>query len=220
MPFKYVREGDEIPESDLGGPASSLSAVPAGGLGLQDRSKSGGGSVTDKIDRVEFREPGNASGGEAAVLDRKRYVDPTDPGSVRFHLENVTLDADDFARILVAFGDGWSSAIDQAPDNDGVVGRVGGTGTLRANTISGGDASSTQGGFKSNGWVNGLEWVELSWDGSSVTMKGNNGSSEASVSHSSDYPSVELAVARIAAIDSSGVSAVNCDFDVTRVEVR
>lgn len=72
----------------------------------------GGGTVNERIDRIELREPGNASAKEAGLWKKNLGVNPSTPSCIRFYLENVSPDDSPNGRIFVGIGTSLSETTD------------------------------------------------------------------------------------------------------------
>jgi len=181
----------------------------------------GGGVVNVNIDRVEHREPGNASSSEAAVYKRNLGVNPLTPTTVRFYTKgDVAIDDTVDAKIIIGFADGYSDPVNATPDNYGFSGVVSGDGSVEVITTSGGTNSVTQNTSQTNSFVTGLEYIEISWDGSVATLIATDGTSTVTVSDGGQYPNEIIETNQTKAVDNSGSTAVNCDWDLEATEFR
>jgi len=185
----------------------------------------GGGTVSELIDRVELREPGNATAKEAAVWKKHIGLNPKTPSNIRIHSENVSTDAPN-AQLNFEFGNVWDSATDSIANND----------SIRVQINTGSDIDPTQKlvlNLKSGGTVDTvseavgvtvdtLNYVDTSWNGVdtlSVTVAGGGDTNSLKLT-SANYPTVILKTLRIQALDNDVDNARNVDFDVVSMEWR
>jgi hypothetical protein len=174
------------------------------------------GSITFEYDRVELREPGAAaSTSHTRFYNSSVGIDPSEDGSVRIDVSNVSVDDDANAKLFLAASD--------APDgsglngNDHLIAEVRGDGTVVTSTSEGGTQSQST-LSKDNAYVNSLNYVEVRWDGSSLTVETSDGSTVDTVSESGNYPSGENLHLAVKAEDQDGSNQRNADYDVERVK--
>lgn len=178
------------------------------------------GSVTFEYDRIELREPGQAaSKSQTRFYNGTVGVDPSLSGSIRVDLDDTLLlpriDDNASARIYVqlsdtADGNGMSG-------DDYLAAEVRGDGEVRAHTSEGGTSGNTKDTSQNNTYVQNLNYIEVDWDGSTCTVTVSNGSTEVTVSDSSNYPIGENLHLAVKAEDQDGSNQRNVDYDVTRI---
>lgn len=210
------------PNNQLDGPTDKQisGATALRGIPLRHREKPGSGTVTDTLTAVEFREPGNASTKEAAVLDRKVVIDSAVPGAIRVHLANQTIDNSANARLGIWFYESTFPTTSITPGNNYIGVQVAGDGRVQARTGEFGADEISSDSTQGNTFVNALNWVELDWDGSTVTVSASDGTTTVSATNQARVPETILPINRIRALDNNASGAQNSDFDVTRIEVR
>jgi hypothetical protein len=177
----------------------------------------GGGSVTFLYDKIQLREPGNASArSESRVYNANVGFDPADPGSIRLEVSNVVIDDTSDARILLMVTDN-PDADREGSGDDYLATRIRGDGALRAVTSDDGTSGGTGSTFISNSEIDNLNYIKMSWDGSSVSVEISDGSTVYDETDSSNYPSGENLHLKVAALDENSSGATNIDFDVDQI---
>ncbi len=183
----------------------------------------GGGSVTlpgesPGVHKAQLREPGDASGGsESRFYDLTTPIDPSTPWSLRFHVSNIVIDNSSSARLTfnITSGpdqDSFGSVSDQ------MTAQVQGNGDILAATENDTTIGSTTDSSQGNAYVQSLETVTLSWDGSTFTVETDDGSTPVAVSDSSNYPAGEDLFLKVGVLDAAGTAARNADMDIGRIE--
>lgn len=184
---------------------------------------SGDGSVTlpdnsTPVHHIQLRVPGSAASiDESRVFDSTTAFDPSIPGRIQIDVSNLAVDNNTNSEIFVLLTNAPDSGVfDGSKDQLGA--RIKGDGDVRALTSDDGMVGQTADSSQDNSYINSLETIEISWDGSSVTVTTDDGSTEVTASDSSNYPNEDLNF-KIAARDGDGSNARNSDFDVGRVVV-
>jgi len=181
----------------------------------------GGGTVNELIDRIELREPGNSAAKEAAQWVKHVGVSLQEPHIVRWYLENIAVDNNVEARMVFAFGDDYNIAAINSGMTDGIILDVLGNGALEITHVDGGTTNATANSVADNTYVNNLNWVEAQWTGKKTIFRAYDGSTEYSISLSTDYPSAPIAHDMfVKALDREPTAAFNVDFDVVGIEWR
>lgn len=177
----------------------------------------GGGSITDNSGVVEVREPGNASNtSESRLYSHIFEFDPSVTRRIRVNLQNITIDNNSNARIVLAV----QSAPDtenQLSSGDELFGDARGDGQVSAVTRQDGTAGISSDASQGNAFAGALNYLEISWDGSELTVEASDGSTTITVTDSSNYPSGETLHLHIGATDQDGANARNVDFDIDSV---
>lgn len=234
---------DEITVENLG-TAGSSGSIPTsngvGGLTMEPPSSSnlpgwsvpyplssgvrgttvGGGSVSFTTSNIEFREPGNASAtSESRAFDPVYSFAPSAAGNIRIDLSNITIDNDNLARIILLITDSPDESGFQ-PGSNNLAALASGSGNIFAGSESAGSSGSSVDSTQDNAFVSALNYLDLQWDGSSVTVEASDGTTTVTVSESTNYPSGVPLFVKVAAEDADSGAARNVDFDVTGLYSR
>jgi hypothetical protein len=177
------------------------------------------GTVTPRQSHVEIREPGNATAeAETAVRDDAIAFDPSQTGKVRLQYEVSNIGSfvgSKIALCLTSDPTGFETGTNYAlgvvtPNSNNDYTRL-----YLSDSVGATDDIT----FPNTDFVENTIYLQLSWDGTSVTFtaRENKARGETStVSVSSNYPSGPLHL-RAGAFDTDASSASQVDIDVTGI---
>lgn len=184
------------------------------------------GQVSYSVPNKEWqlRCPGDAgdSGGNWAYWDcllpdgTDLTFDPTATASVQMNISNITADNNEDARIVLTVGKGGSIDGSSGP-NIGFYALIEGNGDVRITNIDSQGSTNSEDTTQNNAYVSSLNYVKISWDGTTSTLEVDNGTTTVTVTETSNYPDSGNLEFAFKAVDGGPSTAVNIDYDVDDV---
>jgi len=206
------REGDEVDPQAWDPTNMKYQPYP---MWQMEKNAGSTGSVTFTDRKIQIRQNSASSSADfSRAFDNLVEFDPSLLAGVRIDLSNITLGDDANARLYFVLTDSPDSRDNSGDELMGAV--IYGSGNDRAITKTGGATSTTDDGSVSSSYADGLNNIEIEYDGSSVTVTTDDGSTETVVSDGGEYPSGDLYL-KIEGVDLDTGAARSADFDVDKL---
>lgn len=187
------------------------------GIGSFSVSEVGNGIGDVLWDSFELREPGNGASAEEVRIFTNITFDPSESWTIKFDLANITIDAVSSAVIAISLTDSVDASF--LSGDDYLVSQLRGAGGVRARTSEDGTSNTSTDNTQDNAFASAANYIQMSFDGTSLTTEVSDGTTTITTSSSSNYPSGENLALKVTARDADPNTARNVDFDVTGITV-